>query len=456
VAAVTSRVRTIAVLGAGPKAVSLATKRRVLKELGFDVPEVVILERRGVGANWTGEHGYTDGQQPLGTSPEKDVGYPYHSTCWGEASPKIDQAMMTYSWHRHLVARGAYARWVDRGRPPPSHRQWAEYVQWAAASARACVRSCEVDHVDVVDGQWAVSGDDPSGTGRVRVQAEALVVTGIGDPLRIDPEARGHPRVFDGRSYWTSVPAIKNLRPKSIAVVGSGETAGSIGASILQQMPDIDLTMINPTGASYSRGESFAENRAFSDPTGWSDLRERDRREFIRRTDRSVVSFQAKSIIERSENATLLVGRAVRIRPSADSVELTTSYGAKTRRSHYDVVVMGTGFHPTWFLRAFAPLLRKALATQLGGLAPSVLTRRIVADLSVAGVTPKLHLPMLAALNEGPGFPNLSCLGLLSDRLLGPYVRAATRTASASATGAAGEAAVHPSQMYLARLPPSE
>ena len=33
-----------------------------------------------------------------------------------------------------------------------------------------------------------------------------------------------------------------------------------------------------------------------------------------------------------------------------------------------------------------------------------------------------LHLPMLAGLAQGPGFPNLSCLGLLSDRVLRRYV----------------------------------
>jgi mycobactin lysine-N-oxygenase len=39
--------------------------------------------------------------------------------------------------------------------------------------------------------------------------------------------------------------------------------------------------------------------------------------------------------------------------------------------------------------------------------------------LAVSGVTPKLFLPNLSGVNEGPGFPNLSCLGLLSDRVLG-------------------------------------
>ncbi|CNJ89598.1 lysine-N-oxygenase MbtG [Mycobacterium tuberculosis] len=40
-------------------------------------------------------------------------------------------------------------------------------------------------------------------------------------------------------------------------------------------------------------------------------------------------------------------------------------------------------------------------------------------DLAVTGVLPKLVLPNLSGVNEGPGFPNLSCLGLLSDRVLG-------------------------------------
>ena len=50
------------------------------------------------------------------------------------------------------------------------------------------------------------------------------------------------------------------------------------------------------------------------------------------------------------------------------------------------------------------------------------LEESIGSDLAVAGVTPKLILPNLSGINEGPGFPNLSCLGLLSDRVLGANV----------------------------------
>jgi len=40
----------------------------------------------------------------------------------------------------------------------------------------------------------------------------------------------------------------------------------------------------------------------------------------------------------------------------------------------------------------------------------------------VAGLSPPIHLPLAAGLAQGPGFPNLSCLGLLSDRILRRYV----------------------------------
>jgi mycobactin lysine-N-oxygenase len=56
----------------------------------------------------------------------------------------------------------------------------------------------------------------------------------------------------------------------------------------------------------------------------------------------------------------------------------------------------------------------------LGGpLSGEALQEAIGDDLAVDDVAPKLFLPGLAGLTQGPGFPNLSCLGLLSDRVLG-------------------------------------
>jgi mycobactin lysine-N-oxygenase len=57
-----------------------------------------------------------------------------------------------------------------------------------------------------------------------------------------------------------------------------------------------------------------------------------------------------------------------------------------------------------------------------GALAGEELERRVEVDLSIGGLTPPLHVPLLAGFAQGPGFPNLSCLGLLSDRILRRHV----------------------------------
>ncbi|MBI3690735.1 MAG: lysine 6-monooxygenase, partial [Mycolicibacterium aromaticivorans] len=54
-----------------------------------------------------------------------------------------------------------------------------------------------------------------------------------------------------------------------------------------------------------------------------------------------------------------------------------------------------------------------------GPLTSDRLQQAIGDDLALSRVAPKLFLPNLSGLNQGPGFPNLSCLGLLSDRILG-------------------------------------
>ncbi|HZE18456.1 MAG TPA: lysine 6-monooxygenase, partial [Mycobacterium sp.] len=65
----------------------------------------------------------------------------------------------------------------------------------------------------------------------------------------------------------------------------------------------------------------------------------------------------------------------------------------------------------------------------LGGpLSGDRLQEAIGHDLAVTDVTPKLFLPNLAGLTQGPGFPNLSCLGLLSDRVLGAAIATQRQT----------------------------
>ena len=73
---------SLAVLGAGPKGLAIAAKQAALATTGWPAPGLVLVDRVGVAANWSGRSGYTDGRQPLSTPPEKDVGFPY-APSWG-------------------------------------------------------------------------------------------------------------------------------------------------------------------------------------------------------------------------------------------------------------------------------------------------------------------------------------------------------------------------------------
>jgi mycobactin lysine-N-oxygenase len=96
---------TLLVVGAGPKAVAIAAKWQMLAKLSYPVPHLRILDRQGVATHWTGKAGFTDGQQLLGTRPEKDIGFPYLSACWGdrELSHAVAKEMVHLSWQSFLI-----------------------------------------------------------------------------------------------------------------------------------------------------------------------------------------------------------------------------------------------------------------------------------------------------------------------------------------------------------------
>jgi mycobactin lysine-N-oxygenase len=414
---------TLTVVGAGPKGIAIATKARALAAAGFEPPRVVLVERSTVAGNWTGRQGYTSGLLPLGTPPEKDVGFPYAES-WGAASPAVTDAMASYGWPRHLVAHGAYADWVDRGRLRPTHRQWSSYLCEVADRAGAEivhgeVASLEVDEADGADGadghQWriALRSGEP-------ITADGVVFTGAGPPITVPGQPRQHPRVFDGRSYWLHEPEISQHVAQNVCVIGSGETAASVVISLLKQSPEGSaVDVLTSRGVLYSRGESYDENRFYSNPGDWPQLAEAHRRQFLERTDRGVFSQQAEAILNKSHGFRTLAGRAVHIDASEQQVIVTIEYGDERERVAYDLVVVAIGFQARWFERLLGGEAHGRLQRALAG---DQLERRIEIDLSVAGLNPPLHLPVVAGLAQGPGFPNLSCLGLLSDRILRRYV----------------------------------
>ena len=409
------QVSTLAVVGAGPKGIAVAAKARALAAAGLPAPRVVLVDPGEVAGNWAGRQGYTSGLLPLGTPPEKDVGYPYAAS-WGDASADVVAAMAGYSWQRHLITRGVYGDWVDRGRMRPTHRQWGVYLRAVAEAAEAEIVCGAVAGLEIADGdRWEVTleaGD--------AIAADGVVITGAGPAITVPGQPQDHPRVLDGRTYWLAAHELRRGRALTVCVVGSGETAASVVIDLVKRCHKRStIDVLTARGVLYSRGESYEENRFYSDPGEWPRLAEAHRREFLERTDRGVFSLQAEAALNQVRGFRTLAGRAAEIEPREHDVIVTIAYGDDRERVAYDAVVVAIGFDGRWFEALLGENAGGRYRDALGG---GELARVIDVDLSVSGLAPPLHLPVMAGLAQGPGFPNLSCLGLLSDRVLRRYV----------------------------------
>lgn len=412
-AATSSRVPKLIVVGAGPKGLAIYTKADTLRRLGRPAPEVVLLERYGPAAHWAGQHGYTNGQPLLGTPPEKDVGFPYKSV-FGQA---VDRAMQAFSWSTYLQATGRYDAWVDRGRRHPTHEQWANYLRWVATTSGAAVKMACVVRIHRNGSTWSVDylrADEPYTM--ASEHGDALVITGPGEPKRF-PGQSDDSRILDGRSFWQQMRIFQDFRGGAIAVIGGGETAAAIVVALLDlvERSTVAIDVFTGHGAVFTRDESYDLNRYFSDPDGakWTELSPESRREIIHRADRKVWSPLAKQLIDGRELVTTKVGKVQTIRAHGNSLRVFLDVDGRTTFADYTHVVNAHGFDYLSFTRL--------LSSDLGFSRPEEVEERLAHDLSVTGVTPKLYLPLAAGLAQGPGFPNLSCLGLLSDRILQPY-----------------------------------
>ncbi|MEU1547997.1 SidA/IucD/PvdA family monooxygenase [Nocardia sp. NPDC005745] len=424
---------TLLVIGAGPKALAVAAKAHVMRELGLPAPRVVVVEAHAVGGNWLPSGGWTDGRHRLGTSPEKDVGFPYHSTWARGRNQEINAAMMAYSWTSFLIEQGTYAEWIDRGRPNPAHHVWAKYLQWVARRIDLELVSGTVRSIGAAADGWLVTATDP-GDGTIRLDATGLMITGPGVSTKALAD---HPRVLSIAQFWDLAGRRSLPVASRVAVIGGGETAGSALDELVRHGM-LSISVISPMATIYTRGESYFENSLFSDPVKWAALTVQERRDVIRRTDRGVFSVRVQESLLGDSRVHHLQGRAVRVAEQGDGVALTLRNERRPDQSHtFDLVIDATGGQPLWFLNLFDQDAADLLELAVGGRPTQErIEVSIGYDLAVSGMETKLYLPNLAAVAQGPGFPNLSCLGELSDRVLQPV----TRRSGAHLTGAAARA----------------
>ncbi|WP_082967041.1 lysine 6-monooxygenase, partial [Mycobacterium sp. 852002-51163_SCH5372311] len=276
----------------------------------------------------------------------------------------------------------------------------------------------EVVQLSVAGPRWELQ------TPEARLSADAVMITGPGQAERcIRP---GDPRVLSIAQFWERASRHDRIVAENVAVVGGGETAASMLNELFHHRVS-SITAISPQATLFTRGEGFFENSLFSDPTGWRSLSQAERRDCIARTDRGVFSARVQESLLADERIKHLRGRVVRVadRDSTIWITLCTDRSGEPLETlhRFDLVIDGSGADALWFMPLFSPDAVDLMELGLGGpLTGERLEESIGHDLAVAGITPKLILPNLSGLNEGPGFPNLSCLGLMSDRVLGAHI----------------------------------
>jgi outer membrane protein assembly factor BamB len=438
------------IVGAGAKAAAIAAKVDALNRLGHADLTVTIVEKTRPAASWLGLNGMTSGEEPLAVPPIKDVGFPYRSTRqFPEVGDELDAALLPLSWQRHSIERGEYAPWVNAGAPPILHRDYGTYLGWVLERATAGVttvgarvvaveldaaRECweiEVEEAGEARSGAAEPAGAPEATGTTRrLRGRALLLTGPGVHRAFPHDPAAEPRVLhcdSRRGEFARLPE----GPADVAIVGGGESALSALVFLRAMRPAARITVYTPT-LPLSRGESFLENRVFADPddVGWEALGLDERRDFVKHCDRGVFDAGVIARLAGEDGLRFELGRAVHAAAAGEGVELALETAAGPTVGRHDYVVNCTGFDLLAQLRGlFAEPVRAELEARVGPIwdRPPGTELRFDRSLALEGTEPRLHIPGLAGLSQGPGFANLGSLGLLANRVLTPLLPALTK-----------------------------
>ena len=425
----------ILIVGAGAKAAALAAKVHTINTLGLGEIAMTVIEKTEPAASWLGRNGMTSGEEPLAIPPIKDVGFPYQSSRqFGELGDEIDAALLPFTWQRFAMERHEYAAWVNSGSPSVMHRDYGEYLGWVLerATEGVTIYDGRVTEVSLAEGhdRWQVEvaergspGDPERHTGGV------LVLTGPGVHRHFPHDPEVESRVFHCDSRREEFARVPEEEPVEIAIIGGGESALSALVFLRDLRPQARLTIYTPT-LPLSRGESFLENRVFADPDNvdWEHLDIETRRDFVKHCDRGVFDASVLERIADDDHLSFVTGRALHVAPTDDGegalLEFDSpSEGMRTQR--YDFVINCTGFDLLRQLRGLFPdAVRDEVESQCGPLwdGPPQGEVPVGRGLELEGVRPRLHIPGLGGLRQGPGFANLGSLGLLANRVLQPLL----------------------------------
>jgi mycobactin lysine-N-oxygenase len=423
----------LVIIGAGAKSAAIATKIHALNTLGLGPFSLTIVEGTEMAASWSGRNGLTSGEESLAVTPVKDVGFPYQSyEVFGEWGDAIDRIMMRFCWQQYLISTRRYARWIDAGLPAVQHREYGQYLAWILSQMGNGVKIVAGTVTSVAlsgEGErWVVNVRSPAGSHRHI--CPAVIMTGPGVHRHLSHDESVSSRIFhcdSRRVQFTRIPTDAACR---IAIVGGGESALSSLSLLRSTRPDAVFTVYTPS-LPMSRAESFLENRVFSNPdrVGWSSLSLESRREFVKHSDRGVFDPQTLADIAFDENCRFVVGRVNHVAAASDGdrvrVEHSSASGSEVHE--HDYVVNCTGFDLLEQLRVLlSAQAAEEVERRVGGLwsMPPEAELPIGRHLELKGMNPRLHVPGLAGISQGPGFANLGSLGVLANRVLEPLISA--------------------------------
>ena len=422
----------IAVIGAGPKGAAIAAKAWCLNQHEHEI-EVTIFDRHRPGAFWRGDHGYTDGDQRLCTPAERDLGFPY--TVDPEL-PIAEHMQQKFSWQAFLVSEahgGRYSDWLNHGRLPPLHRDFADYLKFAIDRSKALTVTGDVKSVQIQNGLWKLKLTDgtmyPADGGY-----DGLVVTGPGPAKRV--VKLDDRRLFDGVDFWKRdkdrKAAIDGLGSLPVVIIGGGGTAAAVTAWFLRNNHrKLRIILLNSQAMLFTRTSNFFESNLFDDEETWKGLKPDERSAFAARLNRGVVWETITSLLSDAENLSLVPGRANGItlgEPEGEAVvgPLTVGYANNVTSKGQlpaGMVIDATGFDEWAFSGLLPPAVRKQTRSTKKR---KTLITGIKEDLSLnVADAPRLHAPNLSEM-IGPGYQSLMVLGAMADKVLGPY-RAASR-----------------------------
>lgn len=431
-------VSDLLIVGAGAKAAAIAAKVDALNGLGLADLTVTIVEKTEPAASWLGLNGMTSGEEPLAVPPIKDVGFPYRSSRqFPTVGDELDAALLPLSWQRHAIERGEYAPWVNSGAPPILHRDYGTYLGWVLARATEGVTTLRgrvvAVRLDAARERWVidVEGDDDGAP--FQLAGRSLLLTGPGVHRAFPHDPAAEPRLLHCDSRRGEFARLPTDREVDVAIVGGGESALSALVFLRALRPEARITVYTPM-LPLSRGESFLENRVFADPddVSWGDLDLESRQDFIKHCDRGVFDATVISRLAGQERCSFELGRAVNLTAASEGegVELALETAAGPAIAHHEYVINCTGFDLLAQLRGlFAEPVRAELEERTGPIWDREPGTELRFDRSLAleGLEPRLHIPGLAGLSQGPGFANLGSLGLLANRILTPLLPALTK-----------------------------